>query len=116
MPVGAGIRLVRRCSTPPSICLWPASRSWFQPDKTDLPRDYVWSRAEVSDELREISLNDLSHVSACQLAGDRWVRDSGQLAIRVPSVVIPEEFNVLLNPTHADDKRRAVGCTTTVSF
>jgi RES domain-containing protein len=81
-----------------------------------LPRDYVWSRAEVSDELREISFNDLSHVSACQLAGDRWVRDSGQLAIRVPSVVIPEEFNVLLNPTHADDKRRAVGCTTTVSF
>jgi RES domain-containing protein len=71
-------------------------------DKSDLPRDYVWSRAEVSDELGEIGFNDLSHVSACQLAGDRWVRDSGQLAIRAPSVVIPEEFNVLLNPTHAD--------------
>jgi RES domain-containing protein len=71
-------------------------------DKTDFPRDYVWSRAEVSDELGEISFNDLDQVSACQLAGDRWVRNSGQLAIRVPSVVIPEEFNVLLNPTHAD--------------
>ncbi len=71
-------------------------------EKSDLPRDYVWSRAEVSDELEEISFNDLNHVSACQLAGDRWVRESGQLAIRVPSVVIPEEFNVLLNPTHED--------------
>jgi RES domain-containing protein len=40
-------------------------------DKSDLPLDYVWSRAEVSDEPGEISFNDLSHVSSCQLAGDR---------------------------------------------
>lgn len=70
-------------------------------DKSDLPRDYAWSHADVSDELEQLSVSDLSHVSSCQLAGDRWVRESGQLAIRVPSVVIPEEFNILLNPTHA---------------
>ena len=71
-------------------------------DKSELPRDYAWSRADMDDELEQLLVSDLRHVSSCQSAGDRWARESGQLAIRVPSVVIPEEFNILLNPTHAD--------------
>jgi hypothetical protein len=65
-------------------------RSWFTSIRAIYRGDYVWSRAEVGDEWGAISFNDLSRVSACRLAGDRWVRDSGQLAIRVPSVVIPD--------------------------
>jgi RES domain-containing protein len=76
-------------------------------DKSELPRDYVWSGADISDDVGSLSFGDLNHVSSCQAAGDRWIRETGQLAIRVPSVVIPEEFNVLLNPTSAEyDKVR----------
>ena len=72
-------------------------------DKSELPRDYVWSRAELAKDPGFLEVRDLSHVSSCQAAGDSWVAEGGQLAIHVPSVVIPEEFNILLNPTHPED-------------
>lgn len=37
--------------------------------------------------------------------GSRWVESRRTLALRVPSVIIPEESNVLLNPLHPDFER-----------
>ncbi|MDQ3555706.1 MAG: RES domain-containing protein [Gemmatimonadota bacterium] len=34
--------------------------------------------------------------------GSTWARELRSLALRVPSAVIPSEFNLLLNPRHAD--------------
>lgn len=34
--------------------------------------------------------------------GDDWLQAGGQLALRVPSTLIPEETNILLNPLHPD--------------
>lgn len=34
--------------------------------------------------------------------GTSWVTGGASLLARVPSVVVPEEFNVLINPAHAD--------------
>ena len=34
--------------------------------------------------------------------GDDWLRTCGKLALAVPSVLIPEENNILLNPLHPD--------------
>jgi RES domain-containing protein len=34
--------------------------------------------------------------------GTDWARASSTLLARVPSVVVPDEFNVLINPTHPD--------------
>lgn len=39
--------------------------------------------------------------SQAQRIGDDWLRDpEAPLALKVPSVVIPEEYNVLINPKH----------------
>ena len=36
------------------------------------------------------------------IIGDDWLHAGGQLALRVPSTLIPEESNILLNPLHHD--------------
>jgi RES domain-containing protein len=33
--------------------------------------------------------------------GDLWIRDRTSLWLAVPSAVVPEEFNVLINPSHS---------------
>ena len=37
-----------------------------------------------------------------QQIGDRWIKDQDSLALRVPSSVINEEHNILINPNHPD--------------
>jgi RES domain-containing protein len=51
----------------------------------ELPRD--WGRATEHPE--------------CLRIGDSWAGDGETLALQVPSAIIPEESNVLLNPRHS---------------
>ena len=37
-----------------------------------------------------------------QQIGDAWIQNRRSLALAVPSVIVQEEFNYLLNPTHPD--------------
>lgn len=37
-----------------------------------------------------------------QAIGDRWVREARSAVLRVPSVLIPAEFNFVLNPAHPE--------------
>ena len=99
-PVVAGIRQALRCFTLRSTCLWPALRAnmietlLVHLDKSELPRDYVWSWTELRGTPSFLRWSDLSRVSSCQAAGqgppniDGWVNTAGQLAIQAPSVVI----------------------------
>ena len=73
-------------------------------DKGQLPRDYVWSKADLPHRPELLNVASLNDIGSCQTAGTVWIRTVNELAIGVPSVVIPEEFNVLLNPTHTDYK------------
>ncbi len=41
--------------------------------------------------------------------GDAWVLSGTSAALRVPSVVVPMEFNYVLNPRHPDFARVVVG-------
>jgi RES domain-containing protein len=40
--------------------------------------------------------------SATQRIGDEWLDEATSAALRVPSAVVPDEFNYLLNPRHSD--------------
>jgi len=40
------------------------------------------------------------HIAASQLIGDEFLRSAKFLALRVPSVIIREEDNILINPYH----------------
>lgn len=47
--------------------------------------------------------------TATQKVGDRWVGDGRSAVLAVPSVLIPEETNYLLNPMHPDFKKIMIG-------
>jgi RES domain-containing protein len=34
--------------------------------------------------------------------GDNWIKDRKSAVLKVPSVIVPGEYNYLLNPTHPD--------------
>jgi RES domain-containing protein len=44
-----------------------------------------------------------------QAIGDRWVAEARSAALRVPSVIVPTEFNYVLNPAHPDFARIRIG-------
>jgi len=41
----------------------------------------------------------------CRSFGDEWIRSGRSCIMKVPSALIPEEFNYLINPQHKDFKR-----------
>ncbi|MCC7350941.1 MAG: RES domain-containing protein [Phycisphaerales bacterium] len=41
--------------------------------------------------------------------GDAWAASLESVAMRVPSVIVPDEYNILLNPLHGDFARLSIG-------
>ena len=80
-------------------------------DADDAPDDLVALRLSVSDEATEQVYAPASLPAGWQgtpspperqAIGDQWARNRRHLLLRVPSAVVPEESNVLVNPTHRD--------------
>ena len=46
--------------------------------------------------------NEYPASAAVQEIGDRWVRDGASLVLRVPTAVVPHEFNYIFNLGHPD--------------
>ena len=65
---------------------------------------YSLYRCTFDEALLEDAIDDLDARDRAQTRayGDAWVREARSVALRVPSVVAPESFNVLLNPDHPD--------------
>lgn len=86
-------------------------------DPEDVPDDLVAMRIEMPDEapVQKVAVEDLPRGwsrepdhPACIEIGDRWAAEVQSLALRVPSAVVPEESNILLNPAHPDARRLRV--------
>lgn len=54
-----------------------------------------WRSYPAMDELKEI--------------GRKWIKNGATAILTVPSAVIPQELNYLINPDHADFKKMKVG-------
>lgn len=46
---------------------------------------------------------------ALQQVGDEWIVGARSAVLRVPSVIVPREFNFLLNPAHREFRRVRIG-------
>ena len=75
-----------------------------------LPRDYWQVSFEVPDDLIAPPPRRLPkgwdalppYRPGVQKIGNAWARSGRSLALRVPASVLPERFNVLVNPAHPD--------------
>jgi RES domain-containing protein len=63
--------------------------------------DPVWNSRAVLDPLPG-GWNAVPAGSSSRMAGDSWVASAASALPAVPSVIVPEECNVLINPLHPD--------------
>ncbi len=45
-------------------------------------------------------LKEQNPLAACQAVGDDWISRGDDLVLEVPSILVPEEANFILNPAH----------------
>lgn len=62
------------------------------------------------------SWRQFPHSAETQEFGARWVREARSLALRVPSAVVPGEFNYLINAVHPDFENMKIGKPEPFSF
>ncbi|MDW5265143.1 MULTISPECIES: RES family NAD+ phosphorylase [Acidobacteriaceae] len=53
-------------------------------------------------EADSLSPNWAEDINATQAIGDRWLSEKRSLLLQVPSVLVPETWNVLVNPQHVE--------------
>ena len=56
----------------------------------------------VPEEILVPGWDEFPYCSETVDFGTSFLRKKGHLALKVPSVIIPDEFNVILNPLHPD--------------
>ena len=61
--------------------------------EVDLPGD--WNSRPIAPSTRAI--------------GDLWVKKQSSAVLKVPSIVVPDEYNYLLNPAHPDFAKIEIG-------
>lgn len=54
--------------------------------------------------------------SSVQSIGDQWISEARSVALQVPSVLVPAEWNYVLNPRHADFAKLVVGQPEPIAF
>ena len=66
----------------------------------ELPED--WQSRPISPSTRAI--------------GDQWAKEQRSAVLRVPSIVVPDEYNYLLNPNHPEFAKIKIGKPTVYYF
>ena len=105
-----GVALVYTAATL-SLC---ALELFVNLDPEDAPQDLVAVAAQIPDgiEMLHVRVADLPAdwraypaPSVLQDIGSAWVAAAATLVLSVPSAIIPQESNYLINPAHADFRR-----------
>jgi len=94
-------------------------------DQEDAPDDLVALRLHVPDSATELAYEPIALPAGwrdtpprpeSQAIGDHWAGNGEHLLLRVPSVVVPEESSVLVNPAHPDASRVRVSASRNFSY
>lgn len=55
----------------------------------------------ANTKIETLDLKKLEH-NSCEDIGSQWVADGKTVLLKVPSAIIPSEYNYLINPNHPD--------------
>jgi RES domain-containing protein len=84
----------------------------FEIEIRDLPVRYRLLKISVPDEARVQRVSPdalhrdwLENIQATRATGDAWLAQGSPALLTVPSAIVPETVNVLLNPAHPDAAR-----------
>jgi RES domain-containing protein len=65
-----------------------------------IPDKIIISKIDVSK--LEIGWRNFNDYSKCQTLGDAWYNAGKTMVLKVPSAVLPESFNYVINTEHSD--------------
>jgi RES domain-containing protein len=82
-------------------------------DIENVPAGYRYLEIEIPDAMaiEDVDIGVLGEpawrtdLEATRRAGDGWLRSGRTALLRVPSVIVPATWNVLMNPQHPDSAR-----------
>jgi RES domain-containing protein len=77
-----------------------------------LPQDYAFIEITIPDSVSietlpvaDVAGRNTDDLATSRAYGDRWLAEQRTCILLVPSVIVPTEYNVLINPSHADFDR-----------
>lgn len=84
-------------------------------DIEDLPVSFRYLEIEAPGTLgvEDVDASTLARswrtdLPATRRAGDRWLHSGRTALLRVPSAIVPETWNILINPRHAESAQARV--------
>ncbi len=86
----------------------------FEAVRISIPDDAGTTQIDIGEF--EAMLAAADPQSACRAAGDRWIAQARDLVLAAPSVVVPEELNLMLNPAHRRMREVAIVSTRRFHF
>ncbi|HJU17374.1 MAG TPA: RES family NAD+ phosphorylase [Stellaceae bacterium] len=99
-------RAVRRGRAAEWLCLWHLRlRGWRILVQVTIP-DEVWAKAQTENSASLAVGWDAEPAGRASIEfGTNWIHSGTSALLVVPSVIVPEEFNVLINAQHSDSAR-----------
>lgn len=91
----------------------------------DLPTDRYYVEIEIPGDImiQEVKIEDLPKgwdskppIVITQIIGDDFVYQNESAVLKVPSSIVPQEFNYLINPNHPDTRKIKVIGKTLMNF
>jgi RES domain-containing protein len=67
-----------------------------------LPADLILARFEGELSVEDVQPSDLDNLENTRDLGERWHTQRSSCVLRVPSAIVPEESNLVLNPLHPE--------------
>lgn len=84
-------------------------------DAEDLPSHFQLLAVDVPDDLKITTVDEAAlpprwreQTALTRARGDDWLRGAATALLRVPSAIVPDAANYLLNPAHPDAVRLGI--------